>query len=140
MTAFRNNLQKNDRVFDTVSNRQGKVAWTPRDSGSRRTALVYDGQTAPQYRDVMQLRLITNGRTPEDVPPVDGTPPALEPEHTAARIEPQPDGMSALDALKSERASNAQEMTRIEARFRLLKNSNERLDRAIAVMTDENAA
>lgn len=134
--AFSNNLQQNDRVLDTVSGRQGKVARTPRSPEQRRTSIVFDGNSAAQYLDVMQLRLIVNGKTPEEGPPVDGTPPEDEkPVPTAAA-----NGhvlTAALDALKKERAHNVEDMDELDKRFRALRDANEKLDKAIALLTAE---
>lgn len=137
--SFSNNLQKNDRVLDTVSGRQGKVKWTPRAPAQRRTAILIDGRSVHQYLDVMQLRLIVDGKTPEETPPVDGTPPE-EPMRRPAGAAGPTDAVtaSALETLRVERARNANEMSEIEQRFRTLKAANEKLDRAIAVLTEQS--
>lgn len=135
-TAFRNNLEKNDRVFDTVSRRQGKVARTPRDERARMVSITFDGTSTPRYVDVMQLRLMPDGRTPEEAPPVDGTPPSEEtgtdPGPALARAAPEPD---ALGALRTELHQNNEEMTEMNARFKLLRERNERIERAISALT-----
>lgn len=134
---FRNNLEQNDRVFDTVSKRQGKVKWTPRSESQRRTSVVFDGQQAPQYLDVMQLRLITDGHTPESVPPVDGDPPAETPVRPERRTAAVATGPTVLDTLRAQRDQNVTEMTALEKRFRGIKAENERIEKAIAVLSEQ---
>lgn len=132
-TPFRNNLQKNDRVLDTVSGRQGKVKWNPREHG-RRTAIQIDGTATPRYLDVMTLRLIANGHTPEESAPVEGEPPAIEPE----RSEPQtPCGKGALEMLRNELGQNERRMKDAEQTFRTLKKENARIERAILALTTD---
>lgn len=136
---FTNNLQKNDRVFDTASKRQGKVMWTPRSPEQRRTAVLFDGHRVATYLDVMQLRLVVGGKTIEEVPPVDGMPP--EETDPTARKKPAAIAIhpttSAVDTLKAERTRNAEEMMRIEGRFKTLKSANEKIDRAISVLVEQ---
>ncbi len=45
-SPYRNNLQHNDRVFDTTTKKQGKVANNPRES-SVNVQVIYDGNQAP---------------------------------------------------------------------------------------------
>ena len=128
-TPFHNNLEKNDRVFDTESKRQAKVARTPRGK-ARLTAITYDGTTTPRYVDVMQLRLMPDGRTPEDCPPIEGTPPekfdGADPDSGS-----EPD---ALTSLRAELAKNNAEMSGMNARFKTLREQNDRIEKAIAIL------
>ncbi len=132
-TPFRNNLEKNDRVFDTESKRQGKVARTPRDEQARMVAVVFDGTTTARYVDVMQLRLMPDGRTPEEFPPVNGSPPTIE--ETEHKSSDSPEPPDALAALRDELGRNNHEMTGMNARFKLLREKNDRIERAIAALT-----
>lgn len=130
-TPYQNNLALNDRVFDTESKRQGKVARMPRET-SRSVSVLFDGTTNPRYLDIMQLRLMPDGRTPEDVPPCDGVPADVAEPRTEIRVVGNGD---LLTAARQERTRNADEMAACDKRFRFLKDQNERLDRAIAVLT-----
>lgn len=130
---YRNNLQKNDRVFDTVSKRQAKVDKDPRET-SRMVSIVYDGIHTPKYVDIRQLRLMPDGRTPETVPPCDGDPD--EPEEKQPTVRPTATPLGLLESAKGERQRNAAEMQGLETRFKFLKAANEKLDRAIAVLTE----
>lgn len=143
MTVFCNNLRKGDAVFDTKSRLRGIVARTPR-SANRRTSVRLSGKQ-PAYLDVMDLRFIPPGETkPEDVPPVDGDAPPLDaPKVRAARVALGPSIQLSpsiefedpgLHALKDEWKRNAEEIAQIEARFKVLRAKNERLDKAIAVL------
>jgi len=129
---FRNNLQKDDRVLHAETKRPGTVRYTP-EEGSRTVGIVWQGTKAPQYVDVMKLRLVVDGK-PEDVPPVDGEPPAMG----AAAVAKTPAPSSALDALKAERETVTSEMKSHEDAFRVLKQRRERLDAAITALTAPN--
>lgn len=102
LRPFRNNLVQNDRIVDTVTKKQGKVARTPKNDKNRMTCVQYDGQSAQRYVDVMQLRLMPDGRTPEEVPPIDGEPPALEePSTKAAPPRPWPSPPASSDPVEN---------------------------------------
>lgn len=125
--TFKNLLTQNDRVLHVPSKRQGKVTTTPRES-SRRAAILFDGSgVSAKYIDVMDLRLLVNN-VPEEVPPIEGTPPEEVAEPTVAVRG------SALDVVTRERDANVAEMETMTLRFRVLKTANERLDRAIIVL------
>jgi hypothetical protein len=138
MSEFRNNLRKGDRVVHADTKRPGSVAFTPK---GRQTAVTWQGTKVPSYCDVMTLRLVLDDKgTLDDVPPVDGEPPALE--GTAAKrghagsIPKAPAApASALDALKAERDGIAARMRALEDEFRGLKQRREKLDQAITVLT-----
>lgn len=134
---FCNNLKENDRIFDTVTKRQGKVARTPKNERNRRTCIMLDGEKAQRYVDVMQLRFMVDGK-PEDVAPVDGVPSedaAPKPRSNAA-VSTAPKFDSALAAMTDEVERNNVELASIEKRFRELKVKNERLGQAIALLKD----
>jgi hypothetical protein len=126
---FCNNLKKNDRVLDTVSERQGKVARKLRSDGHRLTPVILDGTKTARYLDVAQLRFMVGG-TPEDVAPFDGDLPPIREEAQVAR----PEFKDSVAALVAERDANAEEMKGIEKRFKELRAKNDRLERAIAVL------
>lgn len=134
---FCNNLDKDNRVFDTVSGRQGKVARQPQSDKQRMTPIIYDGTNSVVYRDVMQLRLVLNGRTPEDDPPVDF--PELAPPLGPKAPPPQAIQLSptaaAAQLLRDEKERNNAEIETIEKRFKVLKASNEKLDAAIVALS-----
>ncbi len=135
---FRNNLQKNDRVFDTESRRQGKVYRTPRDEQSRMTSIVFDGTHSPRYVDVMQLRFMPDGRTPEDVAPIDGEPPAVGKAVVSSAPAPRaPSGSDPKDILVAEREKAVAEMAEITATYKGLQKKVERLNVAIEALTGE---
>jgi hypothetical protein len=135
---YRNNLQKNDRVFHVPTKRQAKVDKDPRET-SRMVSIVFDGIHTPKYVDIREVRLMPDGRTPENVPPCDGDPNedggvglATTPK---IRVQGTATPMGLLESAKGERARNATEMQVLETRFKHLKAANEKLDRAIAVLT-----
>lgn len=134
---FNNNLEKNDRVYDTVSKRQGKVARDIRDPSSRRVCILLDGDASAsaKYVDVMQLRLMPDGRTPEQDAPVDGVPPVEEPKRAAVQPRAHSEEPDALSALRSELERNNTEMNGMNARFKFLKEKNEKLVLAISALT-----
>lgn len=140
---FANNLDKNNRVLDVITNRQGKVAIQPRES-TRMTKVIFDGRSSGQYVDVMNLRLILDGRQAEDVPPIDGDPPPLPEGNDGPRrafsartagVAPALQGFDAVAILKTQRADNETEKSKITERFKALAAENERLDKAITALT-----
>lgn len=133
MSPFANNCTENDRVLDIESKCQGKVARTPRDPGSRRTAILFDGTVSPRYVDVMRLRLVVKG-VPEENPPIEGEPPPLPVSGPSAMLAES----SALEVIEQEYARNAAEMETCQNRYKLLKAANERLDRARTILKSIN--
>lgn len=131
---FANNLRCLDRVMDIVSKRHGKVAIQPRES-TRMTKVIFDGRSSGQYVDVMNLRLVLDGKVAEDVPPIDGEPPGLPAKVFAGSRTPAPSSSSALDLLKAKREQNAHAMTALNGQFSELKAENEKIDRAIAALS-----
>lgn len=132
---FSNNLDKNDRVLDVVSNRQGKVNVQPREA-TRMTKVLFDGKSSAVYVDVMNLRLVLNGKAAEDVPPIDGEPPPLPSAKVAGPAAAAPLGQGdPLELLRAQHAGNESEKLVITARFKELTTANERLDRAITALT-----
>lgn len=132
---FSNNLDKDNRVLDVVSNRQGKVSVQPRES-TRMTKVLFDGKSSAVYVDVMNLRLVLNGKAAEDVPPIDGEPPPLPSAKVAGPAAAPPIGQGdPLELLRAQHAGNEHEKLVITARFKELTTANERLDRAITALT-----
>lgn len=130
---FANNLRKGDRVYDTLSERQGKVERTPQNEKQRKTPITLDGTSSVRYLDVMQLRFINpQTKQPEDEAPVDGVPPE-EPEKSVP-APPKPLG-DVLTVAQSQRQSNQAQMDEMTARFKALKSENERLDQVIALLS-----
>ena len=76
------------------------------------------------------------GKVAEDVPPIDGNPPAL-PSKAARTPRPagDPTGKTALELLKEKRGQNAHAMTALEQQFREIKAENEKIDKAIAALS-----
>lgn len=130
---FSNNLDLNNRVLHVPSGKQGKVAVQPRDR-TRMTKIIFDGRSSGQYVDVMDLRLILDGKVAEDVPPVDGEPPEKPGPNTRAPAPAGPQG-SALELLRIKRGQNAHAMQALEQQFREIKAENEKIDKAIAALT-----
>lgn len=128
MKPFRNNLEKDDAVFDTVSKRPGAVMARP--FRSRRATLVrLQGSKDEDHLDVMQLRLLVNGKT-EEVAPIDGEPPSLDqPAKTPKAASGDP-----VALLKAEKASNKVKMDSMTAEFKVLRLREERIDKAIAAL------
>lgn len=125
---FTNNLTKNDRVYDTVAQRQGKVARTPH---SRSTAIIYDGTNTQRYVDVTRLRFMVNGQ-PEEEPPIEGVPPAAE-EKTEKAL---PTGSGdCLSVAKAQLATNNAEKEKLTARFKILNAENERLEQVVKLLS-----
>ncbi len=132
---FSNNLKKDDRVFDTGSKRQGRVPRDPQSEKQRMTPVIFDGRTSVQYVDVMQLRLVVDGRQIEDNPPIDGIPPELHSRTAApaaAAPAKEPDAVTMLREVKGKIAA---EISAIEKRFKELKAEEERIDKALAALT-----
>lgn len=136
---FRNNLVQNDRILDTISNKQGKVARTPKNDKNRMTCVQYDGQSAQRYVDVMQLRIIVDGRTPDDGPPIDGEPPALE-EKTpraaataAAGYDPGP-GVDMAGALEHEIKALDERMGELNREFKILDAQKQKFQKALDIL------
>lgn len=127
MTAFRNNLVKDDPVLHAETKRPGRVKYTPEET-SRKVGVVWQGTSAPQYVDVTKLRLVVDGR-PEEVAPIDGVPPELAANRPRAASEG-----TALGALESERDKLLAEMRVLEARFKEIRTSKERIEAAIAIL------
>jgi hypothetical protein len=131
---FKNCLEKDDRVIHAETKRPGTVAFTPK---GRQTAVTWQGTVSAVYCDVMSLRLIPpNGKgVPEENPPIEGEPPALE---TATRRTPKPAapaGSDALELAKAERAQITARMEAMNAEFKTLKARGEKLDQAIAILS-----
>lgn len=126
---FTNNLTQNDRVLDTVTKRQGKVARTPRE-GSRTVVILFDGKERAKSCDVMTLRFLVNGK-PEDFAPVEGEPPA----RNTAEKKPPRYALGLLSQAKAERETNGAEMAGIEKRFKELRAQNDRLDLVIKTLS-----
>ncbi len=127
MLPFCNNLKKDDRVAHSQSKRQGTVDAQPRES-SRNVSVIWDGNTAPIYVDVMDLRLVLDDKgTLDEHPPIDGEPPEKKTRAPETVLAPP----NALAALKTERDGIAKQMREIEDRFKFLKTQKERLDGAI---------
>ncbi len=134
---FRNNLVQNDRVFDTVSTRQGKVSRTPKNDQNRMTCILFDGTQSEKYVDVMQLRLIVDGRTPEDVPPIDGEPPADgQPRPARTPAAPRFAGASDDPALNLEAEIKLIDVRQAEitAEFKGLTARKEKFTKALEVL------
>jgi hypothetical protein len=129
-----NNLRKDDRVIHVDTKRPGTVASQPREK-SVMVSVLWQGTTAPQYVDVLKLRLVCANGQIDEHPPIDGEPPPRPARemHPAPSVAAAPAG--ALDALKNERAGVVAEMKHCEDRFKELKGQRDRLDHAIAVLT-----
>lgn len=69
-----NNLRKDDVVEVASTLRRGVVATGPREQ-SRTVAVLLHGTNTPRYLDVLDLRLVVDGKS-EEVPPIDGDPRA----------------------------------------------------------------
>lgn len=137
MSAFHNNLEKNDRVLHVPTGRQAKVARSPRSPETQRmTSIIFDGKHDVQYVDVMDLRLIPDGRTPEEHAPIDGTPPEGNAREFKARKAPVSAAApaSGLDALQSERHALQVEMRELEEKFRAKKARLTLVEKAIDVL------
>lgn len=140
MRPFYNNLVREDRVFDTATNRHGKVCRTPQSSSQRMTPVILDGTNSVRYIDVMQLRLVADGRTPEDDPPVDGEPDkaGIRTEAAAPVVTPASRPLNeptTLDLLRTRRATIQQEIAAIETRFKALKAEDTKLEQAINILS-----
>lgn len=134
LTPFCNNLKAGDRVMDVKSKRQAKVQRTPQDDTSRMTCIIYEGTTTGRYVDVMDLRLILNGRI-EEVPPIDGEAPPLNSIKSKVRVTSdfgRP--TDPLSMLKAQKQAHAEEIKTMEDRCRTIRAEDERLDRAIAAL------
>jgi hypothetical protein len=125
MTAYANNLRKNDPVIDANTKRPGKVAADVRET-SRTVLVQFQGESSPRRTDVMDLRLVVDGR-PEEIPPINGVPP---PRAGAARSR-----NDALESLKADRAAVDAEMRIIEGQFKDRRERRDRLDQAIKIMS-----
>ena len=132
-SPYRNLLRLNDRVYDTATKRQGKVANNPRET-SVTVAVQYDGNNSPTALHISRLRAMPDGKTPEDVAPHDGEIPLRDTPVTFKTKAPAPE-INALDILRTSRQRNTDEMATLEKRFKTLKADNEKLDRAIEVLT-----
>lgn len=124
MIPFCNNLKKDDAVFDVETKRPGKIANNPRET-SRFVSVLLQGTTTPRSIDVMRLRLVVDGK-PEDVPPIDGEPPTLHP-HDDPRPKAAVGIPHALSAVRDEREKIKARMAVIEAEFRTLRATDDRL-------------
>jgi hypothetical protein len=132
---FRNNLVKGDRVWDTILERQATVWRTPRDEGSRKTRVLYDGTSTPRYADVMQLRFIPPGTgEPEEVAPVDGEPPAESGPQESGKCNPGAAGKGAIDAITEEFNRNKERLARLETEMSQLRARQERLNNAMRAL------
>lgn len=137
---FSNNLDKNNRVIDVISNRQGKVNVQPRES-TRMTKVLFDGKSAAVYVDVMNLRLVLDGKQAEDLPPIDGEPPPLPADRPqAAPARTLIEGGDATAVLKAELEMNRQLMAALELQFKALRSKNDKLEQAIAILEGRPAA
>lgn len=137
MTAFRNNLQKGDRVVHAETKRPGTVYVTPRES-SRNVSVVWQGCTGAIYVDVMKLRLVLDDKgTIDEFAPVDGEPPSESPERpipSAPRVaESHKD--HALQVVRDERSKIKIELAVIEADFKKLRAIDERLAETEKILT-----
>lgn len=134
---FHNTLQVGDAVLDTTSGKRGTVDRMPR---GYRTAVVFEGRNTPVYMDVRVLRFIPPNAnppgTPEDVAPFDGEFPAEAVTVPVGHDIPPFITDSALDVLKGERDRQKAEMEEIQKRFLVLKAQTEKMDRAIAVLSE----
>lgn len=137
---FRNNLVQGDRVLYVPTNRYCHVAWSPRKPDQRMTAVVFDGTKAPQYFDVMLLRLDPDGDgKPEDEAPVDGTPPAANLESIASVIPPHPlppklPDIPGLAELRRTRDSLDVQIRAMEADHLRLRGHRDKLSAAIEIL------
>lgn len=135
---FCNNLKKDDPVLDTVSNRPARVARTPQSDQQRMVALTFQGTNSSRYIDVMQLRLIVNGK-PEPDAPVDGTPPPFN-EKIITRSNsthgiPTTTEKTPLQMLQDKRASNLAEIETMTKRATDLRLEVNRIDKAILALS-----
>lgn len=132
LLPFCNNLKKGDPVLDTQSNRPAKVARTLASDQQRSVCVRFQGTITDRYVDVMRLRLIVNGQ-PEELPPIDGEPPSLKREAPSPWPDPKPDA-DPLAMLKAKKTAHADEIAEMEARCRVIRAEDERLDKAIAAL------
>ena len=134
-TPFCNNLKKGDPVLDTITNRPAKVARTPQSEQQRMVALIYQGTTSPRYADVMQLRLIVEGKA-EAEPPVTGEPPPVAPKeiHSSGQVY-RPTSTDPLEMLRERRASNIAEIDAMTKRATELRHEVNRIDNAILALS-----
>lgn len=135
---YRNNLVKNDRVFHVPTKRQAKVDKDPRET-SRQVSIIFDGINTPRYVDIRELRLMPDGRTPEDVPPCDGDPNEQGGVGLATGVRPPvataPKVPDLLATARAQRDANTAEMAGLETRFKTLKSANLKLDHAIEILS-----
>ena len=131
MSAFCNHLTKGDRVLNTKLGREGTIAAKPRET-SRYVQIQYDNRTSVGSADVMDLRIILDGRA-EDVPPVTGEPPERQTRTEAQESEED----AVLTTLRAQRARHDNTIQELEHKLRMERSAIERLDRAIKVLTDQ---
>ena len=129
MLPFCNNLRKGDRVLDSASGRPGIVDMNPRET-SRSVSVVLQGIKTHRRFDVMNLRLIVDGKA-EDHPPVDGMPP--EPVNGHKREDPKEE--DAVHSLRTDRQKCASEIESMNDRAKVLRSKIDRIDRALLVLT-----
>lgn len=130
---FCNNLKKDDPVFDVETKRPGKIANNPRET-SRFVSVLLQGTTTPRSIDVMRLRLVVDGK-PEDVPPIEGEPPAIHPHDDRPAPSTGLGVPTALSAIREDRAKIKERMAIIEAEFRTLRATDDRLATAEKALT-----
>lgn len=134
MTAFRNNLQKGDRVQHAESGRIGTVEFTPL-SNSPKAAIKWQGTVSFQYAPVAKLRMIVDGLA-EKVPPCDGEPPVGDNvARTPAQGPTSAKEMTPLEHVRAERAKIKAEMAEHERIFKALRASDDRLAEAEKVLS-----
>ena len=136
MSTYRNNLKKGDPVIAKDTRRPGEIAADVRHN-SRTVMVKFQGVPTPQRVDVLQLRLVVDGK-PEDCPPIDGQPP--ERLQKPARSTAESTGGDAVNVLKASRDQLNQELEEMSARFKALRERRDKISQAIDILEPPKAA